>query len=292
MKKSTKVIGLASLLLGIPGCLYADRAHDLAAVAAQQKPVTGTGCKPATLNTQTCHTRFPTGCTDSAHKYDAYLNFLKNQTPGGSLASSADLGDANFKTLEGKIPKGLSISNHAKSAPALANLGEGNIFTVIAYLYFVEDTGSGSSPNKEITNCKLALPGSFDFHIGLGFDSALAATIRATKPRPVFGSPGEMDKTSVVAEMTPHTRGPKWTFARVNSLQGQQVKVVGQLMIDNDHLQAKDDCGFPGALPSCWRSTVWEVHPVTQFYVCNLKNNQVCDKSSPDTAWTSLDNVP
>lgn len=39
-------------------------------------------------------------------------------------------------------------------------------------------------------------------------------------------------------------------------------------------------------------STVWEVHPVTQFYVCNLKNNQVCDKNSPDSDWTSLDNVP
>src|SRR5260370_38858511 len=238
MKKSPKVVGLASLLVGIPGCLYADRAHDLAAVAGQQKPVTGTGCKPATLNTQTCHTRFPTGCTDSAHKYDAYLNFLKNQTPGGSLASSADLGDANFKTLEGKIPKGLSISNHAKSAPALANLGEGNIFTVIAYLYFVEDTGSGSSPNKEITNCKLALPGSFDFHIGLGFDSALAATIRATKPRPVFGSPGEMDKTSVVSEMTPRTGGPKVTFPPVKCLLGHLVNVERKAIFDNEQLQA------------------------------------------------------
>jgi hypothetical protein len=292
MKKSTKVIGLASLLLGIPGCLYADRAHDLAAVAAQQKPVTGTGCKPASLNTQTCHTRFPTGCTDSAHKYDAYLNFLKNQTPGASLASSTDLGDANFKALEGKIPKRLSIGNHAKSAPALAGLGEGNIVTVIAYLYFVEDTSKGSTHGGETTNCKLSLPDSFDYHIGLGFDPALAKQILTTKPQPIFLNPGKMEKTSVVAEMTPHTRDPKWTFARVNSLQGQQVKVVGQLMIDNTHLSADADCSFPGALAGCWRSTVWEVHPVTQFYVCNLKNNQVCDKTSPDTAWTSLDNVP
>src|SRR2546430_8698504 len=81
-------------------------------------------------------------------------------------------------------------------------------------------------------------------------------------------------------------------FARINSLQGQQVKVVGQVMIDNTHLNTNDDCGFVGAKASCWRSTVWEVHPVTQFYVCNLKNNQVCDKNSPDSAWTALDNVP
>jgi hypothetical protein len=293
MKKSTKVICLASLLLGIPGCVYADRAHDLAKKASQQRAATG--CNPASLNTQTCHAQFSTGCTDSAHRYDAYLNFLKNQTPGASLASSADLGDADFKALEGRLPNGLSSSNHARSAPALANLGEGNIVTVIAYLYFVEDTskGTGSSPSVgETTNCKLQLPDSYDYHIGLGFDPALAKQILNTKQQPIRGKPGPMDKTSVVAEMTPHTRGPKWTFARVNSLQGQQVKVVGQLMIDNVHLNVNDDCGLPGALASCWRSTVGEIHPVTQFYVCNLKNNQVCDKRSPDTAWTSLDNLP
>jgi len=54
-----------------------------------------------------------------------------------------------------------------------------------------------------------------DFHIGLGFDKTLADQILQTKPQPIFGKPAAMDKTSVVAEMTPHTRGAKWTFARV-----------------------------------------------------------------------------
>jgi len=291
MKKSTVVISLTCLLLLIPACLYADRAHDLAKLASKQ--TAATGCTPASLNTQSCHTQFPTGCTDSTHKYDAYLNFLKNQAPGPVVASTALLNGTDFQSLESKIPKGLSSSNHAKSAPTLANLGEGNIVTVIAFLYFVEDTSKGASSKPSIgetTNCKLQLPGSYDYHIGMGFDPALAQQILNTKPKPVFGKPGPMDKTSVVAEMTPHTRGPKWTFDRVNSLQGQQVKIVGQLMIDNVHLNVNDDCSFPGAAPSCWRSTVWEVHPVTQFYVCNVKVG--CDKNSPDSAWTSLDNVP
>ena len=264
MKNSTKVISLTCLLLGISACLYADRAHDLAKEAAKQKAVTG--CNPASLNTETCHTQFPTGCTDSAHKYDAYLNFLKDQVPGPVLAPTAVLNGNDFQSLEGKIPKGLGGSNHAKSAPVLAGLGEGNIVTVIAYLYFVEDTSKGASSKPSIgetANCKLQLPDSYDYHIGMGFDPALAQHILKTKLKPVIGKPGPIDKTSVVAEMTPHTRAPKWTFARVNSLQGQQVKVVGQLMIDNVHLNVNDDCGFPGATASCWRSTVWEVHPVT-----------------------------
>jgi hypothetical protein len=142
MKKSTKVIGLTYLLLGISPCLFADRAHDLAKQAAKQKAVTG--CSPGSLTAQTCHTQFPTGCTDSAHKYDAYLNFLKNQVQGPALDSTALLNGNDFQSLEGRIPKGLGSSNHAKSAAALAGLGEGNIFTVIAYLYFVEDTSKGS----------------------------------------------------------------------------------------------------------------------------------------------------
>lgn len=287
-----KTLSLMCLLLVVPGCLLGqDRAHDLAKVASKQKAATG--CDPSSLTTKTCHKQFPTGCTDSHSKYDAYLNYLKNQTPG-ALAPTAAVGQAEFQSLEQNIPAGMKGHNprHATFAPQLADLGEGNIVTVIAYLYFVEDTGKGKNGQPatgETCNCKLQLAGSYDFHIGLGFDKALADQIRQTRPQPVFGSPTTMDKTSVVAEMTPHTRHKKWTFARVNLLQGQQVKVVGQLMMDNVHLNKDDDCGFPQAQPGCWRSTVWEVHPVTRFLVCNVSSG--CDASSPDSAWTALDNV-
>ena len=291
MKNSSKILGLTFLLVGVPGSLLADRAHDL---AQQAKSLKAARCPSGALTVQTCHQQFPTGCSNAKTiTYDPYLDFLKNQTPGPTLASTADLGQTDFTTLETKIPAKLGTGHQVKFASKLADLGQGNIVTVIAYLYFVEDTGKGSggSPSPgETCNCRLQLPDSYDYHIGLGFDPALAAQIRQNRPQPVPGQPTTMDKTSVVAEMTPHTRDPKWTFARVNSLQGQQVKVVGQLMIDNFHLRAKDDCGLSGAAASCWRSTVWEVHPVTQFYVCNLSAG--CDKSSPDSAWTALDNVP
>jgi len=288
MNQSTNAILLSCLLLAIPAYLYADRAHDLAKQAAKQKAVTG--CDTGSLNTQTCHNQFPTGCTESSHKYDAYLNFLKNQTPGTASPSMALLNGKDFQSLEGKIPGGLGSRNHAKFASTLAGLGEGNIVTVIGFLYFVEDTSKGANGKLSIgetTNCKLQLPDSYDFHIGMGFDAALAQQIVKTRPKPIFGKPVGMDKTSVVAEMTPHTRRPKWTFAHVNSMQGRQVRIVGQLMVDNVHWNAKDDCSFPSAEPSCWRATVWEVHPVTQFNVCNQIKG--CDESSPDSDWTSLD---
>jgi hypothetical protein len=291
MKRSSKILGLIVLLSGVPASSFADRAHDLAKQAKSQRAVR---CPSGALTVETCHQQFPDGCSNAKTiTYDPYLDFLKNQAPGPTLASTADLGQADFKTLETKIPTGLGTGHQAKLATKLADIGQGNVVTVIAYLYFVEDTGKGSggkpSPG-ETCNCRLQLPDSYDYHIGLGFDPALAAQIRQNKPQPVPGQPTTMDKTSVVAEMTPHTRAPKWTFDRVNSLQGQQVKVVGQLMIDNIHMKTSDDCGLSGATATCWRSTVWEVHPVTQFYICNLST--ACDKSSPDSAWTALDNVP
>ncbi len=291
INRTVGAISLTCLLLGIPAYLLADRAHDLASQATGQQAA---NCDPGSLDSTTCHTQFPTGCSDAARPtYDAYLNFLKNQTPGPDVPSTALLTGDDFLSLEGQLPSGLKSRNHARFASFLADLNEGNIVTVIGYLYFAEDTGKGSSGRAafgETCNCKLQLPGSFDYHIGLGFDAALAQQIQATKPQPDAHNPGDMEQTSVVAEMTPHTRHSNWTFDRVNSLQGKQVKVVGQLMVDNVHFNPRDDCNFTNSGQNCWRATVWEVHPVTQFYVCNLDAG--CNQSSPDSSWTSLDDLP
>lgn len=297
-----KVPSLAFLLLAASGSLLAqDRAHQLAQQASQQHAAR---CPSGNVTLQQCHDQFPDGCSAAAHpNYDAYLDFLKDQDPDPGLASTKNLGVAHFTSLEAKLPQlsqtvngqeqTLGPSNNGVFAGPLADLGEGNIYTAIAYLYFVQDTSKGS-PGKpvkgETCNCRIADPADFDYHIGLGFDANLAA--QAHKRHPKSGSVlfSKLQKKSVVAEMTPyprHTRHPNWTFGRVNSHQGEQVKVVGQLMVDNFHFNATADCGFQGAALGCWRSTVWELHPIMKFYVCNVSSG--CDASSPDSAWTDLD---
>ena len=308
-----KTLSLMGLLLVVSGSLLAqDRAHQLASQTGQQKAAT---CpKPNKLTLPDCHTQFPDGCTQATGKpnYDAYLDFLKDQDPDPSdpsLAPTKALTAADFKTLEAGLPqlsvttgKGkakktqhLNKSNHAAFAPKLAGiggLGEGNIYSVIAYLYFVEDTGKGTACQggiSETANCKITAPDSADYHIGLGFNSTLAGTARAAQPcTPGFSV---LEKDSLVAEMTPfprHSRHPNWSIASVSAHLGEQVKVVGQLMVDNDHFQTKDDCALAGAKPGCWRSTIWEMHPLMKFYVCNVSSG--CDASSPESAWTDLDN--
>ena len=283
---------LAWVVLGISARSWPqDRAHDLASKAASQRPAR---CPRSGMTLQQCHDKFPDGCSASAHpSYDAYLDFLKDQDPGSTLASTKDLSATDFPTLESQLPKTLRGTNHAKFASRFANLGEGNIHTVIAYLYFAEDTGKGTAtlpPNSETANCKLTATNTFDYHLGLGFDPALAASARSGRPKPGDAAFTALEKHSVVAEMTPYTRHTKWTFDRVNALQGQQVKIVGQLMVDNTHFNKKDDCHFSPAQPGCWRSTVWEIHPITQLYVCKASGG--CTVSSPASDWTKLDDMP
>jgi len=291
----TKSIPMFSILFAVVSLLPVqaqDRAHELAGKAAVQHAKT---CPSGGMTLDKCHANFPDGCSASKKPtYDAYLDFLKDQDPGSNAASTKELAAADFPRLETQLPKGLSSANHGKLASKFVALGEGNIHTVIAYLYFAEDTSKGTSTkpaNSETCNCKLTAPGTFDYHLGIGFDPKLAAS--ASK-HPAQGSPefAALEKASVVAEMTPfiRTQHPKWTFARVSALEGQQVKIVGQLMADNIHFNRNDDCSFPSAASSCWRSTVWEVHPITQFYICKASGG--CTASSPASDWTSLDDTP
>ena len=292
MHKFAKFICLTCVVVCIPRYLASqDRAHDLASKAASQHPAS---CPKSGMTLQQCHDKFPDGCSASAKpSYDAYLDFLKDQDPGPTLPSTKDLTGADFPKLESQLPATLRATNHAKFAKQFANLGEGNIYTVIGYLYFAEDTSKGTSTvpsNSETCNCKLTAPNTFDYHLGLGFDSALAAKARSTHTKPGDADFSTLEKQSVVAEMTPYTRHPKWTFSRVDALQGQQVKVVGQLMADNIHFNKNDDCHFSPPQSRCWRSTVWEIHPITQFYVCKASSGGTA--SSPASDWTNLDDMP
>ena len=265
-----------------------DRAHELAAQAAAQH---SKQC-PDGLTLDKCHAEFPDGCSTAAKpNYDAYLDFLKDQDPGSMEPSTKNLASADFRKLEAASPKGLKSTNHSKFADKFAALGEGNIHTVVAYLYFAVDTSKGTSARpaeSETCNCKLTDPTTFDYHLGFGFDSTLAASAskHPAQDTPEFVA---LEKDSVVAEMTPfiRTKHPNWTFSRVRALEGQQVKIVGQLMADNKHFNKNDDCQFRSADSGCWRSTIWEVHPITQFYVCQAAGG--CTASSPDKDWADLD---
>jgi hypothetical protein len=125
-----------------------------------------------------------------------------------------------------------------------------------------------------------------DYHILVGFDTAMAKRLRDGE---TFSSDDttQLQKTSIVVEMTPHYRAwlqPTWDDALIRQHVGKQVKVVGQLLADIEHNNAKDNCARADAKDTCWRASIWELHPVIEFYVCQTA--APCAVDSPN--WKKL----
>ena len=231
------------------------------------------------LDFQDCHSRFPTGCSQAAG-YDADVNFLKNLLIPPTPVTSAQvkfLGPQDYQNLEANLPDGLSRGNHGDFKDALSALGEGQSFGLIGFLYYAKPSGVESS-NCQLPDSDPPEGSNVDYHIGIGFDSSLAQQVSGfpdtdTVPKALLKT---LEQNSVIVEMTPHSRfnfePGIWTIENVRKAVGQQVRVVGQLLVDNEHFSSSQDCAKASAAKdqrSCWRLSVWELHPVTQFQVCN-----------------------
>jgi hypothetical protein len=234
-------------------------------ITSSTDPTAAAKCEEGLENFHECHGTYPTGCSPTG-RYDGYLNILKNQTPprdSKPVRFFTSLGD--YQDLDSRTPKELGKSNHLDLKPQLDAMGEGHPHAVIGYLYYAKQEGAESS------NCELTAPDDTDFHIGIGFDKNVAAS-GMPHITPTAADKTALKETAVVVEMTPQYRdrfAPEWTLAAVKAVLGKQVKVVGQLMADNEHNVPKDNCGLPGHGPACWRASIWELHPVTSFQYCS-----------------------
>jgi hypothetical protein len=259
-----------------------------------QNVLTPVACDEVT-DFEDCHSRYPAGCGNN--RYDAYLNILKNQVPSPPSASQqvpffTSLSD--YDQLNREIPSTLKKGNHINVKDDLDKAGEGQERGILGYLYYVKKEGAESS------NCGLEGKDTegtdVDYHIGIGFDADLAAkmaSLKSLSPEERKNVQHDAKSHSVVVEMTPHYRAlfePEvWTLDNVSKVVGREVKVVGQLMADNEHNIGSQNCAVaskPSELATCWRYSIWELHPVTKFQVC-------ADDSCPmDSAkWLELDQV-
>ena len=68
---------------------------------------------------------------------------------------------------------------------------------------------------------------------------------------------------------------------------GRQVRVVGQLTVDNEHNVPAQNCAMSSPdMQTCWRASAWEVHPVMSFSVCK-SDSQPC-RIDHDEDWTEF----
>ncbi len=130
---------------------------------------------------------------------------------------------------------------------------QGVAVSVVGYMTAikVQDHGSGESTNCHFTNAD-----EVDWHI------------------PLVGKAGDPEARSVVVETTPRVRKlhPKWTPARLAPWVSSDapVRISGWTMMDPEHR----------AHLNRYRSTLWEIHPITRIEV--LKDGQ----------WVDLDSLP
>jgi hypothetical protein len=135
-------------------------------------------------------------------------------------------------------------------------------------------------PNSsgESVNCRQTGGDPNDYHIPVA---------------PDFDGDPEMPQNEfrgIVVEMIPQDgrrRDGSWTTAKLKSaLRAKRaVLVEGALFFDNEHkVRVTDDRSLNGQ-PR--RFSLWEVHPVTDFYVCMREDNK-CDPRRPGE-WTRLE---
>lgn len=273
----TSVAALAPLAIGLGSMVTVPKPMTEPAANVANAIATVENATPAVCgeveDSNDCHSRFPAGC-NAAGRYDAALSFLKDQTefppnPQGFLTK------ADFLNKEGAIPSTLGKNNHKDLATQLATMGEGRVFSTVGYLYKIKQE------NGETSNCELMTPDAVDYHMYIGYDAKRAAAFASNKAKAGLADEGD----AVIVEITPHYRErfhPEWEFDTLNKQVGKQVRVTGQLLADNEHFVKGQDCAL-GKSATCFRATIWELHPVTGFEICEKG-----DCTATTGTWTEI----
>ena len=234
-------------------------------------------CWPAFAATKACKASLAVcplkGCAKDAP--NALTNVLKhNRNLSGdplplTFQDFAALQDQLEQRLGGKYatltkPDRARLRNFQVSS---GTVGERSFVQIIGYIAVKPGTSKPHANTGESVNCNLTGSGNNDFHINL------------------TPQPNDTEYHGIVVEMIPQDRDPKWTEQLLQSVQraNLQVRVRGQLLLDNHHKVNKDEAHPMGGQPK--RFSLWEVHPIVTFDVCTAGQ---C--SADSSAWQPLEN--
>ncbi len=155
---------------------------------------------------------------------------------------------------------------------------EGDAVRLAGYI-----VGKSHANKGESVNCRLTGVKNNDFHI------TIAET--AGPEEDDSGEEGgkattDLEFQGIVVEMIPQHRLEHWTIKKLEQVRTEKKKVlvVGQLFYDSKH-KVNEDPGNPLAgQPK--RMSLWEIHPVVKFYVCEKASGTCNDNTLAD--WKEL----
>lgn len=206
-------------------------------------------------------------CAQTGDGGDADTNKLKNRVDVPPAYHYVTWDAINVTTYPQGAPR--SRANWTQSQLNQITPVEGAPIAVEGYLYKVkvESSSANASSGGESTNCHAHLANDVDWHM------------------PLTAQNGQGENVAIIVETTPRLRQqhPNWTVNRLKpwtenigshsntAFNGQPVRIRGWLMLDPEH-QDMINQGL--------RSTLWEIHPITQIEV--FQNGQ----------WVDLDTLP
>jgi hypothetical protein len=214
----------------------------------------------------------PQGCAADESK-KAIFNKAKNRVPSGTrnvLTSFADL-RALQRQANALVDQGTELTQEQRDSlgsltVANGRVGEGKLARLVGFI--VKDSDPHANTGESV-NCNLPNQANNDFHISLAL------------------RPGNSEFQGVVVEMIPHDRPDEWNLPKLRKVKRQALKVmvVGGLFYDNDHVVNSDPTDDLGGEPK--RFSLWEIHPITQFFVCQRAGNS-CRPTNVHQ-WTKLE---
>jgi hypothetical protein len=209
-----------------------------ATTVASVKHQRAKGLNKTAHSAKACSTNLANCPAEGCGGGDMLLNKKKNRTDIPQT-SYQPMTFEDFVHLEEERPSQWAENKDRSEVEAE---GEDTPVTLAGYMI-------GAHPGSpETCNCKLSGEANNDFHVNL------------------VERPTDRLWDSIVVEMTPRIRPsfPQWTLQKLQGLitdinNPPLVRVSGYLLFDSEHVSRS---GGP-------RITIWEVHPLTKFEVCN-----------------------
>jgi hypothetical protein len=208
---------------------------------------------------------FDTDKSADEREADGLVNMLKRTKPGHGTAVPLTFDDfAKLQSLADATAgqgKPLSLQDRAKLrelpvSPA-KSVSEGDLVELRGFV--IQDSPRPKPAGPESVNCRLTKAENNDIHI------------------PIVEDAEDQEFAAIVVEMIPQDRPDGWNSKKLKKAakEDRPVIVRGRLFYDNKHLVNGDqdhDNGEPK------RFSLWEIHPVSDLYVC-IRADRKCGQT-------------
>jgi len=224
----------------------------------------------------------PRGCADvdtdlspEDREAEALLNMLKRTKPQNG--TPIQLTFADFVKLQ-QLADDLVGQGQALSAEQRSRLrdlrlsesrtvSEGDLVELRGFI--VQDSPRPKPSGPESVNCRLSRAANNDIHI------------------PIVEEAQDEEFAAIVVEMIPQARPGSWNPTKLKGAARDERPVIirGRLFYDNKH-EVNDDSEHDNGQPK--RFSLWEIHPISEFWVCIRADRKCGETLSKPKDWKKL----